>query len=247
MTKLWNLFPSIRPSGVRTRKIIILFFNQNICCGYSKEPSQWDDSFEHSKHMLKVMGKKIFTSLLWFFCLFKPMNHFQISQVKSYFSFFLFFFFFLQLLVALDDRASELLPITSSDFSVRVLLSTPFWCIWSISLSVEALFVTAWFRKLSFIIKSCVTAASANFSSSLLLSLLLEYFFLLLTGWILSISSSVKTNLVEEANSLIPERNRGSCMSAHVLLKLLNSLRKSDEMAHFFAMSLINTISKCKI
>ena len=28
-----------------------LFLNQNIFCGYSKEPSQWDGSFEHPKHM----------------------------------------------------------------------------------------------------------------------------------------------------------------------------------------------------
>ena len=28
-------------------------------CGYSKEPSQLDGSFEHQKHMLPLMGKKI--------------------------------------------------------------------------------------------------------------------------------------------------------------------------------------------
>ena len=32
--------------------IIFLFLNQYICCGYSKEPSQWEGSFEHPKHML---------------------------------------------------------------------------------------------------------------------------------------------------------------------------------------------------
>ena len=47
------------------RKIIFLFLNQNICCGYSKEVSQWDGSFEHPKHILKIMGKKIFTLLRW--------------------------------------------------------------------------------------------------------------------------------------------------------------------------------------
>ena len=50
---------------VRTRKIIFLFLKQNICCGYSTEPSQWDSSFEHPKHMLKILGKKIFTILRW--------------------------------------------------------------------------------------------------------------------------------------------------------------------------------------
>ena len=37
------------------------FLIQNICCGNSKEPPQRDGSFEHPKHMLKLMGKKICT------------------------------------------------------------------------------------------------------------------------------------------------------------------------------------------
>ena len=37
------------------QKIIILLLNQNKCCGYSKEPSQWDGSFEHPKHMLEYL------------------------------------------------------------------------------------------------------------------------------------------------------------------------------------------------
>ena len=49
------------------RKIVFLFLNQHICCGYSKEPSQWEGSFEHPKHMLKIIGKKIFTILHWNF------------------------------------------------------------------------------------------------------------------------------------------------------------------------------------
>ena len=44
--------------------LIFLFLNHHICCGYSKELSQWDGSFEHPKHILKVMGKKIFRILL---------------------------------------------------------------------------------------------------------------------------------------------------------------------------------------
>ena len=35
----------------------------NICCVYSKEPSQSDGSFEHPKHMFKLMGKKIIKNL----------------------------------------------------------------------------------------------------------------------------------------------------------------------------------------
>ena len=46
---------------VRNRKIIFLFLNQNICCGYLKEQSQWDSSFERPKHKLKIMDKKVFT------------------------------------------------------------------------------------------------------------------------------------------------------------------------------------------
>ena len=46
---------------VHNWKIIVSFLNQNICCGYSKELSQWDSSLEHPKHMLKIMGRKIFT------------------------------------------------------------------------------------------------------------------------------------------------------------------------------------------
>ena len=48
---------------VRNKDLIFLFLNQNIYCGYSKELSQCDSSFEHPKHMLKLMGKKIFTTL----------------------------------------------------------------------------------------------------------------------------------------------------------------------------------------
>ena len=50
---------------VRNRKIIFLFFNQNLCCGYSKEPSQWDGSFEQPRHMFKLMDKKIIAILRW--------------------------------------------------------------------------------------------------------------------------------------------------------------------------------------
>ena len=52
---------------VRNRKITFLHFDQNICCGYSKELSEWDRSFEHPKHMLKIMGKKISNLMLKIF------------------------------------------------------------------------------------------------------------------------------------------------------------------------------------
>ena len=61
-------------SGLKLSHQNKIFLNKNICCGYSKEPSQWDDSFEHPKHMLKLMGKKIFTIIYaQMFCLSKHM------------------------------------------------------------------------------------------------------------------------------------------------------------------------------
>ena len=40
---------------MRNRKIY------NTCCGYSKQVAQLDGSFEHPKHMSKLMDKKIMT------------------------------------------------------------------------------------------------------------------------------------------------------------------------------------------
>ena len=59
------------PDRAGTEKLVFSFLNQNICCGYSKEPSQWDGSFEHPKHIIKLMGKDInailgaLTILIW--------------------------------------------------------------------------------------------------------------------------------------------------------------------------------------
>ena len=39
-----------------TKNLILLFLNYNICCGNSEEQSRWDGSFEHPKHMLKLMS-----------------------------------------------------------------------------------------------------------------------------------------------------------------------------------------------
>ena len=52
--------PSVKRAN---RKIIFLFLNLNICCGYLKEPSQRDGSLVHPKHMLRFVGKKILTIL----------------------------------------------------------------------------------------------------------------------------------------------------------------------------------------
>ena len=57
---------------VRNWKYFFLFLNQNICCGYSKEPSRWDGSLEHPKQMLKLMDKKIIAILRKIFLLNLP-------------------------------------------------------------------------------------------------------------------------------------------------------------------------------
>ena len=61
-----NSGPQIR---VRNWKLFFLFLYQNICCGYSKEPSRWDGSFEHPKYMFKLMDKKIIAILRKLFLL----------------------------------------------------------------------------------------------------------------------------------------------------------------------------------
>ena len=43
-------------------KKYFLFLNQNVCCGYSKEPSHRDGSFEHGKQKFKLVDKKILRS-----------------------------------------------------------------------------------------------------------------------------------------------------------------------------------------
>ena len=67
---------------VCTRKLFFLLLNQNICCGYSKEPSHWNGSFEHPKHMYELKGKEInvilsaqtiliWTYVYWIYTVFK--------------------------------------------------------------------------------------------------------------------------------------------------------------------------------
>ena len=48
---------------MRDKNQFAFFLNQNICCGYSKEPSQGDVFFECPKHILKLIGKKILSIL----------------------------------------------------------------------------------------------------------------------------------------------------------------------------------------
>ena len=61
-----KLFFSVSGPQIRVcnRKLSFLFLNQNICCGYTKKTSRWDSSFEHPKHMFKLIDKKIIAFLL---------------------------------------------------------------------------------------------------------------------------------------------------------------------------------------
>ena len=69
---MYNLFiqqdtgPQIR---VCDWKLFFLFLNQNICCWYSKEPSRWEGSLEHPKHMFNLMDKIIIAILRKLFLL----------------------------------------------------------------------------------------------------------------------------------------------------------------------------------
>ena len=76
-TGFWSTFvsPGIK-LRVHTKQLKFLFLNQNIilCCGYSKESSQWDGSFEHPKHMLNWWVRKCWRFYAQNFCLSKPMS-----------------------------------------------------------------------------------------------------------------------------------------------------------------------------
>ena len=53
----WTLVKSVYQKNVLISKPKYMLW-------YSKEPSQWNGSFEHPHHMLKLLGKKMFTILL---------------------------------------------------------------------------------------------------------------------------------------------------------------------------------------
>ena len=66
-------------------KIMFLFLNENICCGYSKEPAQWKVSFEHPKQMLKLMDMKIFSILRSIFFVYLDLCHMVLQMYFVYF------------------------------------------------------------------------------------------------------------------------------------------------------------------
>ena len=59
------------------QKLIFLFLNQNIYCG-NKRTVSMSCFFKHQKHMLELMGKKIFTVLHKKICLSKPTCNLRI-------------------------------------------------------------------------------------------------------------------------------------------------------------------------
>ena len=71
---VWIRLCGLRLDGrykrMRDLKLFSYFSTKTYVVGEcSKEPSQWDGSFEHPKQMLKLMGKKIFTVLCSKSCL----------------------------------------------------------------------------------------------------------------------------------------------------------------------------------
>ena len=40
---------------VRDGKLVLLFLNQNICCGYLNGPIKWGGSFEDQKHTIELI------------------------------------------------------------------------------------------------------------------------------------------------------------------------------------------------
>ena len=52
------MFSTCSREATEVHQTSCLFLSQNICSGYLKEPSQWDGSFEHPKHKLKIMVRK---------------------------------------------------------------------------------------------------------------------------------------------------------------------------------------------
>ena len=63
------MFKLIGKIRVRNENLLSVFLIQNICCGNSKEPSQKDGSFVHTKNMFKLMDKKSSQFYTQNFCL----------------------------------------------------------------------------------------------------------------------------------------------------------------------------------
>ena len=55
LLKSWITHPAEKSASWN---LFFLFLNQNICCGYSIEPSQWDGSFEHPEIFLSWWIRK---------------------------------------------------------------------------------------------------------------------------------------------------------------------------------------------
>ena len=74
--RAWNATKVNILQGLHIRvhigKLFSLFLIQNIYCVYSKEPYQWHGSFEHQKHIFKLMDKKKLQFLAKKICLTGP-------------------------------------------------------------------------------------------------------------------------------------------------------------------------------
>ena len=75
--------PQVR---VHNWKLFFLFPNQNMCCGYSKEPFRWDGSLERTKHMFKLMDRKVIAILRKLFLLnwtYVYWTYWQVARVEK--------------------------------------------------------------------------------------------------------------------------------------------------------------------
>ena len=55
-----NIFALIFPKVIKNVFLVLKFliYPLILCCGYSKESSQWDDSFEYPQHKVWLDNKK---------------------------------------------------------------------------------------------------------------------------------------------------------------------------------------------
>ena len=84
-----------------------LFLNQNICCGYSKEPSQRDGSFEQPKLMFKLKNKKIIAILrIKVVFIYIPMKAYTFSG-HIFCTVFLLIIYYIMHTVVIDQWASR--------------------------------------------------------------------------------------------------------------------------------------------
>ena len=81
--------------GIYNQNLLSYFQNQNICCGYSKEQSQWDSSFELLKHMSKLVDEKkylqFFFQKMFFYYKYRTLECINVLTLNQLQTFFIFY------------------------------------------------------------------------------------------------------------------------------------------------------------